>query len=77
MLFGTDLVGTAAEANIDFGSTAQFSLIVPDGITVSSASGVFLSAVPEPRAWWLMVVGLICLVAGPRNRGVAELARAD
>jgi hypothetical protein len=44
MGFVTGLDGVAAEAVIDFGNTGQVSLVVPDDVTVSSASGRFLGA---------------------------------
>lgn len=53
----------AAEGVIDFGNTAQFSLIVPDGVTVTSASGQFLTAVPEPSVFWLLPTG-VAVVCG-------------
>ena len=42
MGFGTGILGTS-EGVIDFGNSGHFSLVVPDDVTVSSASGEFLS----------------------------------
>ncbi len=44
----TDPVNQVKQAWTDFGDTAQLSLIVPEGVTWRSASGVFL--VPAPVA---------------------------
>jgi hypothetical protein len=61
--FATVPAGGPAEGVIDFGNSAQFSLIVPDDVTVTSASGQFLTAVPEPSTYGLMAIGL-ALVMG-------------
>ena len=61
MGFGTD--ANPAEGTIDFGHTARFSLEVPSDITVSSASGQFLAAVPEPGAHWLLLTGMAVVAA--------------
>lgn len=61
MGFGTNATGPLAEGLVDFGNTAQLSLIVPDGVTVSSESGVFLTAVPEPESYALMLAGLLAV----------------
>lgn len=43
----------------DFANTAQMSVVVPDGVTFTSASGVFLAeAVPAPPAIWLLGTAL-------------------
>jgi PEP-CTERM motif len=47
----------------NFGDTAQLYVMAPEGITLSSASGVFLTAVPvipvpEPGTWLQMLAGL-------------------
>jgi hypothetical protein len=53
-------------SNCDFGHTGSFGFIgaLPDGLTIGSASGVFLTAngpvpggVPEPAAWAMMILG--------------------
>lgn len=63
----TGLLGTS-ETTIDFGNTAQFTLVVPPDVSVSSASGQFLTPVPEPAAWWLWAQGLGLLAALGRRR---------
>ena len=47
---------------IDFYNTARADMIVPAGVSWSSDSGVFLSAVPEGNVGSYMVVGLGLLV---------------
>jgi len=49
--------------SVNFGHTAQLYVMAPEGITLSSASGVFLTAppvtpVPEPGTWMQMLAGL-------------------
>jgi hypothetical protein len=42
----------------NFGDTAQFSFdALPTGVSYSSMSGEFLSAVPEPSTWAMMLLG--------------------
>jgi|GEM_PF-2846346 len=61
----------------DFSGTAAMRFILPDNVTISSASGVFLSepylgrpaAVPEPATWALMMCGFALVGAGMRRRG--------
>jgi hypothetical protein len=53
--------------NCDFGNTAQFSFgALPDGLTYTSASGIFLTEpngpggqVPEPGTWGMLAGGLL------------------
>ena len=53
----------------DFSHTAQLSLILPEGFTFTSDSGVFLSSVntqpgssvPEPPTYALLLAGLVLL----------------
>ena len=56
------------EARSLYGSTSAFSLSVPTGVTYTSASGVFLNAVPEPHTVPLMLVGLAGMAAFMRRR---------
>lgn len=51
---------------IDFYNTARLELLAPAGITWDSASGVFLSAVPEPAPGLLTFAGLGVLGAAVR-----------
>jgi hypothetical protein len=52
---------------VDFGHTAQLSLDLPPGVTFTSASGQFLTAVvtpvPEPGMAWLLLTGVVPLAA--------------
>ena len=42
----------------DFGNTAKFTFDpLPAGVSYTSASGDFLTAVPEPSTWAMMVLG--------------------
>ena len=53
----------------DFGNTAHFKWVLPEGVQVSSASGQFMTtAVPEPQSWALMLAGLALLPAWLRRR---------
>jgi hypothetical protein len=53
----------ATGASFNYGSTSSLNLILPDNVTFTSASGVFLSdlptsgTVPEPASWALMIGG--------------------
>ena len=75
MGFGTGLE-TVAEGLIDFGNTGQFSLIVPNDVTVTSASGQFLAAVPEPETYAMFLAGLAAVLGriGWKRRKQARLA---
>jgi len=57
----------------NFGHTAQLYVMVPEGVTLSSASGVFLTEVPvtpvpEPGTWMQMLAG-VGLLARLMRRG--------
>jgi hypothetical protein len=60
----------------DFGHTAGFSWVLPEGVTFTSDSGVFLTkaplgetgGVPEPAAWALMLAGFGSIGAILRSR---------
>lgn len=51
----------------DFSHTARFSWELPDGVTVQSASGQFMTGhaapVPEPSTWAMTLLGLAALPA--------------
>lgn len=67
-------VGLTAE--IDASHTARVSYTLPDGYTLGSASGVFLTApVPEPATGLMALVGG-ALLAGLVRRRDKQLARA-
>jgi len=52
----------------DFGHTAQLSLQLPADLQMHSASGLLLSAVPEPATAWLLPAGLLLLGWRVRRR---------
>jgi hypothetical protein len=54
--------------DVDFGDTAEISVIVPAGVTWTSSSGVFL--VPEPSAAAMLGAGCLALVGLARRRGI-------
>lgn len=54
--------------DVDFGNTAQLSLIAPPGVTWTSSSGVFL--VPEPSVAALLGAGCLALAGLGRLRGI-------
>jgi hypothetical protein len=67
---GSSLLQTA-----DFSNTAAFSFTDLGGLTVTSSSGLFLSAVPEPQTWALWAAGLlgIAVLARRRDRSASGL----
>jgi len=64
----------------DFSHTGRVTLSLPNDVTFTSGSGVFLTAkadsggVPEPASWALMLVGFAGLGAALRRRQAAVLA---
>lgn len=54
--------GSAFADSAFFDSARISSIVMPDGVTWSSESGAFLSAVPVPAAVWLFVSSLLGIV---------------
>jgi hypothetical protein len=52
---------------VDFGNSAHLSLMIPDGVPWTSASGVFLQSVPEPGSGAFMALGILCLLSTARR----------
>jgi hypothetical protein len=63
-------LGTRAssQSNADYSNTAAFQMSLPGNVTYTSASGVFLSAVPEPGTWALMLAGMGSVLLLARRR---------
>ena len=62
---------TIAQRNAlsDFSNTAAVRFILPQTVTMTSFSGVFLSqAVPEPASWAMMIAGFALTGAAARRR---------
>lgn len=60
--YGSLSVYAEGGAVADYSHTARFSCVLPAGVTVSSASGQFMTApVPEPASYALMLAGLVML----------------
>jgi hypothetical protein len=58
----TNTTSLEASLSANFGHTAQLYVMAPEGVTLSSASGVFLTEVPvtpvpEPGTWLQMLAG--------------------
>lgn len=47
----------------DFGNTLHFNWTLPEGVTYRSASGHFMTAVPEPGSLAMMALGLVGVAA--------------
>ncbi len=54
--------------DVDLDNTATLSIVVPDGVTWTSESGLLLSAVPEPQPMLLLAAGLAIVAARVRAR---------
>ncbi len=67
---------------VDYGNTAKLNIIVPNGVTYTSDSGVFLTAnssptpssVPEPASWLLAAGGFFILGCAGRRSRKAKMA---
>lgn len=68
---------SSGNAISDFGNTMSFGWELPEGVVAHSASGAFLtgaaSAVPEPDAWALMILGFGLAGCALRRRSTAPL----
>ena len=63
-------VNCAMAASCNFGNTARFSFVnLPGNVSFTSNSGVFLSPVPEPDTYALMLAGLGVVGFMARRRG--------
>lgn len=70
---GTAVYNSFNPATADLYDPPQVRLVLPNGVTYTSASGVFLtSPVPLPSAAWLFVSGILGLVSLARRRRVSE-----
>lgn len=59
------------DAICDFSNTASVSFVLPDNVTLTSESGVFLTqtdAIPEPAAWALLIAGFGAVGTALRRR---------
>jgi len=63
-------IGYITDGTADFFHTASLSLDLPEGVTFSSASGVFLHPVPLPGAVWLLGSGLLGLAGWRRFKKI-------
>jgi PEP-CTERM motif len=49
--------------DVDLYNTATLSIVVPDGVTWSSESGLLLAAVPEPSTFAMFAIGAALLIS--------------
>ncbi len=68
-LYTFSAVPGTAQQTADFSHTAAFRFSNLNGLSYDSASGVFLSAVPEPQTSFLLLAGLAVLAGWARRRG--------
>lgn len=63
-------VTCAFGADCDYSDTNSIALTLPPGVTFTSDSGVFLSAVPEPAGWMTLLptLGVLGFLARGRDR---------
>ena len=63
-------------SEVDFGKSAHLSLDLPEGVPWTSASGVFLTSVPEPGTGALSAAALLGLSTRKHFRGATASARS-
>ena len=63
-------------SEVDFGKSAHLSLDLPEGVPWTSASGVFLTSVPEPGTGALSAAALLGLSTRKHFRGATARARS-
>ena len=74
----TGLYLDCSYSSCGFGNTARVGLDLPDGVSFTSDSGVFLTdavataPVPEPETWALMMAGFASIVSVARRRRRAD-----
>jgi PEP-CTERM motif len=69
-------------ASFAYGNTSALSFVLPDNVTFTSASGVFLSAlnpagpgaVPEPATWAMMLLGFGLVGSTMRRRAAIRVS---
>lgn len=70
--------GATGAANDDFSHTAALTLGLPQGVSYTSDSGVFLtqaSSVPEPSTLWMAVVGIALVGMTTKKKSTADCRR--
>lgn len=63
--------------DLDFINTATLSVALPAGVAMQSASGLFLTPVPEPATAWLALAGLAVLAARRAAPGNAHMRQTS
>jgi hypothetical protein len=68
----TITMGISGTGNFDLSNTSRISLVLPEGVSFTSSSGVFLPEVPVPGAIWIFGSGVIGLVGIYRRKKSAS-----